>query len=83
VNGHDVPDPDVPRACPYGIHDLGRNEGFVNVGTDLDTGALAVASIRGWRREEGRFLYPHARTLVMTADARGSNGSRPRLWKVE
>ena len=34
VNGHDFPDPDVPRAYPYGIYDVGRNEGFVNVGTD-------------------------------------------------
>ena len=47
VNGHDFPDPSVPRAYPYGIYDLGRNTGFVNVGTDHDTGAFAVASIRG------------------------------------
>jgi len=33
VNGHDFPSPDVPRAYPYGIYDLGRNTGFVNVGT--------------------------------------------------
>lgn len=47
VNVHDFPDPSVPRAYPYGIYDLGRNTGFVNVGTDHDTGAFAVASIRG------------------------------------
>ena len=47
VNGHDFPDPSVPRAYPYGIYDLGRNTGFVNVGTDHDTSAFAVASIRG------------------------------------
>jgi hypothetical protein len=83
VNGHDFPDPAVPRAYPYGIYDLGRNAGFVNVGTDHDTGAFAVASIRGWWRREGRHLYPHASTIVITADAGGSNGSRLRLWKVE
>jgi len=83
VNGHDFPDPDVPRAYPYGVYDVGRNEGFVNVGTDHDTGAFAVASIRGWWRHEGRRLYPKARTLVITADAGGSNGSRLRLWKLE
>ena len=54
VNGHDFPSPDVPRAYPYGIYDLARNTGFVNVGTDHDTGAFAVASIRGWWRSEGR-----------------------------
>jgi hypothetical protein len=83
VSGHDFPDPEVPRAFPYGIYDLGRNAGFVNVGTDHDTGAFAVASIRGWWRFEGRHLYPEARQVVITADGGGSNGSRLRLWKLE
>jgi hypothetical protein len=83
VKGHDFPGPEVPRAFPYGIYDLGRNAGFVNVGTDHDTGAFAVASIRGWWRFEGRQLYPNAGTLLITADGGGSNGSRLRLWKLE
>jgi len=83
VNGHDFPSPDVPRAYPYGIYDVGRNEGFVNVGTDHDTAAFAVASIRGWWRAEGRHLYPKVREMVITADAGGSNGWRLRLWKWE
>ena len=83
VHGHDFPTPDVPRAYPYGIFDLARNAGFVNVGTDHDTGAFAVASIRGWWRREGRRLYPHTDRLLMTADGGGSNGWRLRLWKVE
>jgi len=83
VQGHDFPSPTVPRAYPYGIYDLGRNTGFVNVGTDHDTGAFAVASIRGWWRAEGRRLYPHARRLVITADGGGSNGYRLRQWKLE
>jgi len=83
VQGHDFPDPEVPRAYPYGIYDLGRNAGFVNVGTDHDTGAFAVASIRGWWRAEGRRLYPHTDRLLITADAGGSNGWRLRLWKWE
>jgi len=83
VRGHDFPTPDVPRAYPYGIYDVGRNTGFVNLGTDHDTGAFAVASIRGWWRHEGKRLYPVATTIMITADAGGSNGSRLRLWKVE
>jgi hypothetical protein len=83
VNGHDFPGPTVPRAYPYGVYDLGRNEGFVNVGTDHDTGAFAVASIRGWWRAEGRHLYPQAKAIVITADGGGSNGPRLRLWKWE
>ena len=83
VQGHDFPTPDVPRAYPYGIYDIGRNTGFVNLGTDHDTGAFAVASIRGWWRHEGRRLYPDATTMWITADAGGSNGWRLRLWKLE
>lgn len=83
VQVHDFPTPEVPRAYPYGIYDLGRNTGFVNIGTDHDTGAFAVASIRGWWRAEGRHLYPRARSLLITADGGGSNGYRLRLWKVK
>jgi len=83
VNGHDFPHPDIPRAYPYGVYDLGRNSGFVNVGTDHDTGAFAVASIRGWWRAEGKRLYPETTRIVITADSGGSNGYRLRLWKVE
>jgi hypothetical protein len=83
VQGHDFPGPEVPRAYPYGIYDIGRNAGFVNVGTDHDTGAFAVASIRGWWRWEGKGLYPQATSIMITADGGGSNGSRLRLWKLE
>jgi len=83
VNGHDFPDPSVPRAYPYGIYDLGRNTGFVNIGTDHDTAAFAVASIKGWWRYEGKRLYPKAKSLLITADGGGSNGYRLRLWKYE
>ena len=83
VKSHDFPDPSGPRAYPYGVYDLARNKGFVNVGTDHDTGAFAVASIRGWWRFEGQRLYPRARRLLITADGGGSNGYRLRVWKLE
>jgi hypothetical protein len=83
VQGHDFPTPQVPRVYPFGIYDIGRNHGFVNLGTDHDTGEFAVASIRGWWRQEGRRLYPRARRILITADAGGSNGWRLRLWKLE
>ena len=83
VNGHDFPGPTVPRAYPYGLYDLANNLGWVNVGTDHDTAAFAVASIRGWWNALGRKMYPHAKRLLITADAGGSNGVRLRLWKWE
>ena len=73
----------APRAYPYGIYDLSWNGGFVNVGTDRDSGAFAVASIRGWWHFEGRRLYPKAERLLITADGGGGNGYRLRLWKLE
>jgi hypothetical protein len=83
VNGHDFPDPSVPRAYPYGVYDLGRNSGFVNVGTHHDTAAFAVHSIRAWWKGEGEKRYRGARRLLITADGGGSNGARLRLWKWE
>ena len=83
VEGHDFPQPDVPRAFPYGIYDLSRNRGHVVIGTDHDTAQFAVASIRGWWKVQGRKLYPRASGLLITADGGGSNGYRSRLWKLE
>jgi hypothetical protein len=83
VKGHDFPGPEVPRAYPYGIYDLRRNSGFVNVGTDHDTAAFAVASIRGWWKAEGSKLYRGTRRILITADGGGSNGYRLKLWKLE
>ena len=78
VNGHDFPSRTCPAPIPYGIYDLGRNTGFVNVGTDHDTAAFAVASIRGWWRARGPTAVSRAREpLSITADGGGSNGYSP------
>jgi transposase len=83
VRVHDFVDPELGRATPYGIYDLGRNSGWVSVGMDHDTAEFAVETIRRWWCTMGRQAYPAATRLLITADAGGSNGSRLRLWKVE
>jgi hypothetical protein len=83
VNTHDFPDPKVGKAIPYGVYDIGRNQGWVQVGCDHDTASFAVQSIRSWWRSMGHCCYPHAKELLINADAGGSNGYRIRLWKVE
>jgi hypothetical protein len=85
VRVHDfvVPEPGGGKAIPYGIYDLQRDEGWVSVGIDHDTASFAVNAIRRWWQQMGRAAYPDARTLLITADAGGSNGSRLRLWKWE
>jgi hypothetical protein len=83
VGVHDFPDPKVGKAVPYGIYDLAANAGWVSVGSDGDTAAFAVATLRRWWNQVGTAAYPRARRLLICADAGGSNGYRVRLWKVE
>ena len=80
---HDFLIPDLGRVSPYGVYDIAQNEAWVSVGTDHDTAAFAVESIRRWWRGMGQALYPSATRLLITADAGGSNGYRLRLWKLE
>jgi transposase len=80
---HDFPDDSLGKAVPYGIYDLATDTGWVNVGTDHDTAAFAVESIRRWWNAAGSSDYPHATRLLVTADAGGSNGYRTRAWKAE
>src|SRR5436853_434 len=83
VSTHDYVDPELGKAIPYGIYDLAANTGWVNVGTDHDTAAFAVESIRRWWHGQGRPTYPQATRLLINADAGGSNGYRTRAWKLE
>jgi hypothetical protein len=83
VNVHDFPDPNVSKAVPYGVYDVGQDLGWVNVGTDHDTATFAVESIRRWWKRMGLPLYPNAKQLLICADGGGSNGHRIRLWKAE
>ena len=83
VLSHDFPDPAVPKAVPYGVYDLGKNTGWVNVGMDADTAEFAVESIRQWWKHMGKARYPKSRKLLICADSGGSNGYRSHLWKRE
>jgi hypothetical protein len=83
VKVYDFADKTLGKVSPYGICDIGRNEGFVNVGISRDTAEFAVNSIRAWWHEMGQPAYPNATKLLITADGGGSNGSRVRLWKTE
>jgi transposase len=80
---HDFLIPELGRVSPYGVYDVGENAAWVSVGTDHDTSAFAVESIRRWWLHMGTSLYPQAKRLLITADCGGSNGYRVRLWKLE
>jgi len=83
TNMHDFPDQELGKAIPYGVYDIGRNEGWVNVGVNHDTAQFAANSIRRWWTRMGHYRFPKATRLLVTADAGGSNGYRRRLWKTE
>jgi len=82
VNAHDFPSQSNGQAIPYGAYDIAQNRAVVNVGISHDTAEFAVESIRRWWRLDGNKIYPGARHLLICADAGGSNGTRPRAWKV-
>jgi hypothetical protein len=83
VRVHDFLIPARGKAIPYGVYDLTRNAGWVGVGIDHDTATFAVRTIGRWWRRMGQPRYRRARSLLITADAGGSNGTRVRLWKWE
>ena len=83
VRIHDFIIKELGKVCPYGVYDLARNEGWGSVGIDHDTAAFAVESIRQWWKTMGKEEYPRAKSLLVTADAGGSNGYKNKLWKKE
>ena len=83
VLDHDFPIKELGKATPYGIYDIMKNAGFVNVGISSDTAEFAVESIKRWWQEVGFEVYPGAKSIYITADSGGSNGVRVRLWKVK
>jgi hypothetical protein len=83
VRVHDFVIPELGRAVPYGVYDIADNAGWVSVGIDHDTAAFATNAIRSWWQLMGRERYPKPKSLLITADGGGSNGSRVRLWKIE
>ena len=83
VNAYDFLSDALCKAIPYGIYDIVRNEGWVNVGISSDTAEFAVESIRRWWNGLGKTSYPDATQLMVTADGGGSNGSKVRLFKKQ
>lgn len=81
VNVYDFPSLGIGIAILYGIYDVFRNNGFVNVGISYDTSEFAVESIRQWWNLMGKIHYPDLKGLLICADGGGSNGSRRRSWK--
>jgi hypothetical protein len=83
VLAHDFPDTTLGKVAPYGVYDIGKNQGWVSVGISSDTAAFAVNTIRSWWWKMGKNFYQNASAILITADCGGSNGNKVRLWKIE
>lgn len=82
VLDHDFPT-ELGKIAPYGVFNVNKNVGFVNVGTSHDTSEFAVESISRWWETVGKYTFPNAKELYITADCGGSNGYRVRMWKYQ
>lgn len=82
VLDHDFPIAELGKIAPYGVYNINDNTGFINLGTSHDTAEFAVQSVRSWWYDIGQYSFPDAKSLYITADSGGSNGSRNRLWKI-
>ncbi len=92
VNDHDFLTYASGIAALYGVYDQQENKGFVSIGMfrkegktipSGDTPEFAVESIERWWRNDGAETYRNKRDLLIVADAGGSNGYRPHMWKIK
>jgi transposase len=83
VLDHDFPIKELGKVTPYGIYDIGNNEGFVNLGISKDTAEFAVESISRWWLTVGKNTYPNASKIHINCDGGGSNGSSNRMFKLQ
>jgi hypothetical protein len=82
VNVYDFRSQAVGVALPYGIYLVNLQRGYVEIGTSVDTSEFAVDVIARWWQSRGRVWFPKANRLLILGDSGGSNGYRPRLWKL-
>lgn len=92
VNDHDFLTHALGKAALYGIYDPEKNKGFVSIGMFVrdgnriksgDTPEFAVESIERWWLSEGLRQYSNVNEMLILADAGGSNGYRPHMWKIK
>jgi hypothetical protein len=80
---HDFPIEELGKMAHYGIYNVNKNMGFVNIGTSRDTSEFAVESLSRWRESVGKRTFSHMQKLYITCDCGGSHGNRARMWKYQ
>jgi hypothetical protein len=78
---HDFPQRRLGVVIPHGIYDLGRNEGYIHLGTNHDTSEFVIDSMFHWWRHHGVHQYHGATKLLALLDSGGTSGCRSLLFK--
>lgn len=82
-NDHDFQSLSSGIVIPFGLHDSGRNEGYLLLGQSDDTAEFNVACLRQYWEVYGSEIYSNNEPILILADGGGSNGSANRLFKQE
>jgi Rhodopirellula transposase DDE domain len=80
---HDFPSFSSGKVVPFGIYDMGRNEGYLLLGESADTAEFNVACLRKYWADHGSKIYTNDEPLLILVDGGGSNASANRLYKQE
>jgi len=83
VNDHDFRSLAEGLVIPHALYDLGRNRGYVTLGTSHDTTEFACTCIRRWWLDYGRLAYPEATEILLLCDCGGSNNARYYIFKQD
>jgi len=78
---HDFPQHRLGVVIPHGLYDVGRNEGYVHLGTSHDTSEFVIDSMLHWWRHHGLHQYRGATNLLALLDSGGTSGCRSYLFK--
>ena len=78
----DFPSDAKGKAVPYGIYDVGYNDGYMVVGVSHETAEFAMHAIQRWWLEIGQARYPGCHDLLLQADSGGANACDSWLWKA-
>jgi DDE family transposase len=78
----DFPSDAKGKAVPYGIYDVGYNEGYMVVGVSHETAEFAMNAIQRWWLDLGQARYPGCHHLLLQADSGGANACDSWLWKA-
>ena len=78
---HDFPQRRLGVVIPHGIYDVGRNEGYMHLGTSHDTSDFVIDGMLHWWQHHGLYQYRGASAALLLFDSGGTSGCRTIRFK--